>query len=139
MITMMLSLIKQSPLFLLLQIFPRWLPPQTRRWSLIFFSCWPAGQGRCSPLAKSMKLLRRTPMTPAGPGSPAWSTSSAASWGPVLSKQCGATATNSLPQAPHQNEASAQRIYFRCALLSFLTPVIRLRHTGLLLVFVNSI
>ena len=61
--------------------------------------------------------------------------SSGASWGLASSKQCGATATNSLPQAPHQNEASAQRIYFRCALLSFLTPVIRLRHIGLLLVF----
>ena len=47
----------------------------------------------------------------------------------------GATATNSLPQAPHQNKASAQRIFFRCALLLFLTPVMRLRHIGLLLVF----
>lgn len=38
-------------------------------------------QGRCSPPVRSTKLLRRTPLTPAGPGSPAWSTSSAASWG----------------------------------------------------------
>ena len=143
------------------QTFPRQPPPQThrcslalcksirnagwcgsparrwtlRRWSLIFCSCWPAGQGRCSLPARSMRPLQRTPLTPVGRGSPAWSTSSGASWGLASSKQCGATATNSLPQAPHQNKASAQRIFFRCALLLFLTPVMRLRHIRLLLVF----
>ena len=40
-----------------------------------------------------------------------------ASWAPVSSKPSGVMGTNSLPQTPHQNEASAQRIYFRCALL----------------------
>ena len=64
-----------------------------RRWSLIFCSCWPAGQGRCSPPARSMKLLRRTPLTPAGQGSPAWSTSSGANWALVSSKPFEATAT----------------------------------------------
>src|SRR5699024_6089433 len=96
---------------------------------------WPAGRGRCSPPAKSMRLSRRTPLTPAGPGSPAWSISSAASWAPVSLRPSEATVTNLLPQAPHQNKASAQRIFFRCALLLFLTPVVRLRHIGLILIF----
>ena len=136
-------LAKQYRPLLQSQTCPRWPPPQTRRcslalckstlsagwcgsparrwtlrrWSLIFCSCWPAGQGRCSPPARSMKLLRRTPLMPAGQGSPAWSTSSGANWALVSSKPSGGMGTNSLPQTPHQNEASAQRIYFRCALL----------------------
>ena len=85
--------------------------------------------------ARSMRLLRRTPLMPAGRGSPAWSINSDASWGLASLKRCGATATNSSPQAPHQNKTSAQRIFFRCALLLFLTPVMRLRHIRLLLVF----
>ena len=36
-------------------------------------------------------------------------------------KQCGDTVTNSSSQAPHQNEASAQRIFLRCALLFVIT------------------
>ena len=59
------------------------------------------GQGRCSLPARSMKLLRRTPLMPAGQESPAWSTSSAASWALVSLKRCGATGTNLLPQAHH--------------------------------------
>lgn len=102
---------------------------------LLFCSCWPAGRGRCSPSAKSMRPSPQTPLTPAGQVSPAWSTSSGASWGPGSSRRCGATVTNLFPQAPHQNKASAQRIFFRCALLLFLTPVMRLRHIRLLLVF----
>ena len=71
-----------------------------------------AGQGRCSLPARSMKPSPRTPTMPAGRVSPAWSTSSAASWGLVSSKPFGATATNSSSQAPHQNKTSAQRIFF---------------------------
>ena len=115
------------------QTFPRWPPPQMhhcslalckstrsaglcgsparwwpwRRWSLIFFSCWPADRDRCSPPAKSMKLLLRTPLTPAGRGYPAWSISSGASWAPASLRQCGATAT-----ASHQNSRTAPpRLY----------------------------
>ena len=116
-------LAKQYRPLLQSQTCPRWPPPQTRRcslalckstlsagwcgsparrwtlrrWSLIFCSCWPAGQGRCSPPARSMKLLRRTPLMPAGQGSPAWSTSSGANWAPVSSKPSGVMGTNSLP------------------------------------------
>ena len=50
---------------------------------------------------EAVRPLQQTPLTPAGQGSPAWSISSAASWGLVSSKRCGATAINSLPQAHH--------------------------------------
>ena len=43
--------------------------------------------------AKSMRLSRRTPLTPVGRGSPAWSISSGANWGPGSLRRCGATAT----------------------------------------------
>ena len=39
------------------------------------------------------QVLRRTPLTPAGQGSPAWSTSSGANWALVSSKPFEATAT----------------------------------------------
>ena len=73
-----------------------------------------AGQGRCSPPARSTRLLPRTPMTQVGRESPAWSTSSAVSWAPVSSKRCGATAT-----ASHQNNRTApSRLYRGGAALS---------------------
>lgn len=101
------------------QTSPRWPPPQTRRcslalckstrnagwcgsparwwpwrrWNLIFCSCWPVGQGRCSLPDRSTKPSPWTPLIPAGQVFPAWSTSSAASWAPVSSRRCGATAT----------------------------------------------
>ena len=53
------------------------------------------------------EAVRRTPMTPAGRGSPAWSISSAASLAPTSSKRCGAMDTVS-----HQNSKTAPpRLY----------------------------
>ncbi len=57
--------------------------------------------GQVFPLGRFTKPSQQIPLMPAGPGFPAWSTNSGASWVPVSSKQCGATATNSLPQAHH--------------------------------------
>ena len=67
------------------------------------------------------------PLIPAGPGFPAWSTNSGASWVPVSSKQSGDTGINSSSQASQPNGSKRTTVFFRCALLLFLAPVMRFR------------
>ena len=56
-----------------------------------------------------------------------WSTNSGASWVPVSSKQSGDTGINSSSQASQPNGSKRTTVFFRCALLLFLAPVMRFR------------
>ena len=63
----------------------------------------PTTRGRYFPLGRFTKPSQQIPLMPAGPGFPAWSTNSGASWVPVSSKQSGDTGINSSSQASQPN------------------------------------